>query len=89
MVQSDFFGRTFWFGKDNQLKSAPTNIDNTVDYNSFDYVCDWTDWEGVNYYELFDIVSELVGQKVNTVKANAWQNSHQHNALNWLNSMWS
>ena len=71
MVQSDFFGRTFWFGKDNQLKSAPTNIDNTVDYNSFDYVCDWTDWEGVNYYELFDIVSELVGQKVNTVKENA------------------
>jgi len=63
MVQSEYFGRTFWFGKDNQLKSAPTNVDNSVDYNCFDYVCDWTDWEGVSYYELFDIVSELVSQK--------------------------
>ena len=55
MVQSEYFGRTFWFGKDNQLKSAPTNVDNSVDYNSFDYVCDWTDWEGVNYEILFNI----------------------------------
>ena len=28
-----------------------------------DYVSDWTDWEGVSYYELFDIVAELVSQK--------------------------
>ena len=63
MVQSEHFGRTFWFGKDNQLKSAPTFIDNSVDISMTDYVCDWTDWEGVSYYELFDIVSELVTQK--------------------------
>ena len=44
--------------------SVETDRDNSVDYNSFDYVCDWTDWEGVSYYELFDIVSELVTQKV-------------------------
>ena len=63
MVQSEHFGRTFWFGKDNQLKSAPTFIDNSVDISMTDYVCDWTDWEGVSYYELFDIVAELVTQK--------------------------
>ena len=63
MVQSEHFGRTFWFGKDNQLKSAPTFIDNSVDISMTDYVCDWTDWEGVSYYELFDIISELVTQK--------------------------
>ena len=63
MVQSEHFGRTFWFGKDNQLKSAPTFIDNSVDISMTDYVCDWTDWEGVSYYELFDIVAELVSQK--------------------------
>ena len=63
MIQSEYFGRTFWFAKDNQLKSAPTNVDNTVDYNSFDYVSDWTEWEEVNFYELFDIVSALVSQK--------------------------
>ena len=63
MVQSDYFGRTFWFGKDNQLKSAPTFVDNSVDISMTDYVSDWTDWEGVSYYELFDIVAELVTQK--------------------------
>ena len=63
MIQSDYFGRTFWFGKDNQLKSAPTFVDNSVDISMTDYVSDWTDWEGVSYYELFDIVAELVTQK--------------------------
>jgi len=63
MVQSEHFGRTFWFGKNNQLKSAPTFIDNSVDISMTDYVSDWTEWEGVSYYELFDIVAELVTQK--------------------------
>ena len=63
MIQSETFGRTFWFGKDNQLKSAPTFVDNSVDISMTDYVSDWTDWEGVSYYELFDIVAELVTQK--------------------------
>ena len=63
MVQSEYFGRTFWFGKDNQLKSAPTFVDNSVDISMTDYVSEWTDWEGVSYYELFDIVAELVSQK--------------------------
>ena len=63
MIQSEYFGRTFWFGKDNQLKSAPTFVDNSVDISMTDYVSDWEDWEGVNYYELFDIVAELVTQK--------------------------
>ena len=63
MIQSEYFGRTFWFGKDNQLKSPPTFVDNSVDYDCFDYVCDWDDWEGVNYNELFDIIAQLVTQK--------------------------
>ena len=63
MVQSEHFGRTFWFGKNNQLKSAPTFVDNSVDISMTDYVSDWTEWEGVSYYELFDIVAELVTQK--------------------------
>ena len=38
MVQSEFFGRTFWLGKDNQLKSAATFIEGGADYDNFDYV---------------------------------------------------
>jgi hypothetical protein len=63
MVQSEHFGRTFWFGKNNQLKSAPTFVDNSVDISNWDYVSNWDDWQGVSYYELFNIVSELVTQK--------------------------
>ena len=73
MVQSEYFGRTFWFGKDNQLKSAPTFVDNSVDISMTDYVSDWTDWEGVSYYELFDIVAELVTQKEARL---AWLNNN-------------
>tara|TARA_B100001996_G_scaffold211570_1_gene162383 strand:- start:39 stop:248 length:210 start_codon:yes stop_codon:yes gene_type:complete len=63
MVQSEFFGRTFWFGKNNQLKSAPTFVDNSVDYSNWDYVSNWEDWQGVDANELSSIVSELVTQK--------------------------
>ena len=63
MIQSEYFGRTFWLSKDNYVKSAPTFVDNSVDISMTDYVSDWTDWEGVSYYELFDIVAELVSQK--------------------------
>ena len=55
MIQSEAFGRTFWLDGDDNFKTAPTNIDSTVDYNSFDYVCDWTDWDGVNINELLNI----------------------------------
>ena len=63
MVQSEHFGRTFWFGKNNQLKSAPTFIDNSVDISMTDYVSDWTDWEGVDIDLLFKIHKTCIFNK--------------------------
>ena len=64
MIQSEAFGRTFWLDGDDNFKSAPTNIDSTVDYNSFDYVCDWTDWDGVNVDLLLTIYRQLLTTKI-------------------------
>ena len=63
MYSSETFGRLFWVDDNFDFKSCPQNVDGTGDFDCEDYVSDWTDWEGVSYYELFDIVAALVSQK--------------------------
>jgi len=55
MYSSDAFGRIFWIDEDLEFKSCPLNVDNTGDFDAWDYVSEWTDWEGVNYEILFNI----------------------------------
>ena len=64
MIQSEAFGRTFWLDGEDNFKSAPTNVDSTVDYDSFDYVSDWTDWDGVNVDLLLAIYRQLLTTKI-------------------------
>ena len=65
MIQSEVLGRTFWLDANNNFKSAPTYIDNTVAYEQRDYVSEWTDWSDVNMHELFSIHHELVLARTN------------------------
>lgn len=60
MINSEYFGMTFWLDDDNQLMYCPTLINNKPDKSCSGYVCDWDDWEGVNYTKLFDIIAQLV-----------------------------
>ena len=56
MYKSETFGRIFWCEGDNfDFKSCPQNVDGTGDFDTWDYVSEWTDWEGVNINLLFDI----------------------------------
>ena len=55
MYQSEFYGRHFWVDDEDNLKSAPSYIDGTADFDCDDYVSDWTEWEGVNFDLLFNI----------------------------------
>ena len=55
MFKSNTFGRIFWVDDKNNLKSCPLKVDNTGDFEQEDYVCDWTDWEGVDMNLLFHI----------------------------------
>tara|TARA_B100000427_G_scaffold182347_1_gene151575 strand:- start:334 stop:552 length:219 start_codon:yes stop_codon:yes gene_type:complete len=64
MIQSETFGRTFWLDLHNNFKSAPTFTNNNVDYNNRDYVSEWTEWEGVDVNELFEIHRQLVTNAV-------------------------
>ena len=60
MIQSETFGRTFWLDANDNFKSAPTFVNNNVDYVQRDYVSDWTDWEGVDVNNLLEIYRELL-----------------------------
>ena len=55
MFKSESFGRIFWVDDNDDFKSCPQNIDGTGDFDQWDYVSEWTDWEGVNYETLFII----------------------------------
>ena len=55
MYRSETFGRIFWVDDNNDFKSCPQNIDGTGDFDAWDYVSEWTDWEGVDMSLLFQI----------------------------------
>ena len=55
MYSSETFGRLFWVDDENDFKSCPLNVDGTGDFDQWDYVSEWTDWEGVNMETLFNI----------------------------------
>ena len=55
MYSSETFGRLFWVDDDYEFKSCPQNIDGTGDFDQWDYVSEWTDWEGVDMNELLAI----------------------------------
>ena len=48
MYKSETFGRIFWVDDDYEFKSCPLNVDETGDFDCWDYVSEWTDWEGVD-----------------------------------------
>ena len=48
MYSSETFGRLFWVDDDYEFKSCPQNIDGTGDFDQWDYVSEWTDWDGVD-----------------------------------------
>ena len=55
MYYSNEFGRIFWVDDNMDFKSCPQNIDETGDFDNWDYVSEWTDWEGVDMSLLFQI----------------------------------
>ena len=55
MYASETFGRMFWVDDDFEFKSCPLNVDGTGDFDTWDYVSEWTDWEGVDYNLLLGI----------------------------------
>jgi ABC-type uncharacterized transport system involved in gliding motility auxiliary subunit len=59
MIHSVGFGRVFWLDDEDQLLSAPWRKDGTVEEDNWDYVSEWTDWEGVNMEALLQIHSRL------------------------------
>ena len=67
MLLSETFGRFFWIDDELEFRSCGAFQDGTGDFDNSDYVSEWCDWEGVDYNKLFEIYSQLVTHKINTV----------------------
>ena len=63
MFKSQSFGRIFWVDDNDDFKSCPQNIDGTGDFDQWDYVSEWTDWEGVDMDLLFSIHATCLSLK--------------------------
>ena len=64
MFKSQSFGRIFWVDENDDFKSCPKNVDGTGDFDHWDYVSEWSDWEGVNYETLFNILQSCLINKL-------------------------
>ena len=65
MYKSQTFGRIFWVDDNYEFKSCPLCVDETGDFDSTDYVSEWTDWEGVDMNKLFNIHKFCIINKIN------------------------
>ena len=65
MYSSETFGRWFWLDDNYEFKSCPLNVDGTGDFDCEDYVSEWTDWDDVDYNELFNIHKFCILNKIN------------------------
>ena len=64
MINSEDFGMTFWLDDDNEFCYCPTFNDNTPDKDNWGYVTEWTDFDGIDFNQLFAIHRELVIRRV-------------------------
>ena len=64
MYNSDKFGMTFWIDINNDFCYCPTFIDNKPDKDQWGYVSEWTDFDGIDFNQLFVIHRELVIRRV-------------------------
>ena len=55
MFKSEHFGRTFWLDDNNEFRSCPLKVNNTVHFEQTDYVSEWTDLEGLELGKLLNI----------------------------------
>ena len=55
MYLSEDFGRAFWIDNDNEFRSCPLKVNNTVHFEQTDYVSEWTDLEGLELGKLLNI----------------------------------
>ena len=70
MIHSLYFGRAFWLDENNDICSAPLINDGDVDIERMDYLADWVDMEGVSMFELMDIISTLITEKIDRYSEN-------------------
>ena len=78
MLHSMQFGRAFWLDDDNEFCSCPWFKDGTVEEENWDYVSEWTDWEGVNFSTLFEIHRRLTTDKHNETLEDYRKNCELH-----------
>ena len=65
MFLSNKLGRHFWVDDEYELRSCPSFVDNTGDFDNADYVSDWDDYNDVDVSYLLNIYKSEILNKIN------------------------
>ncbi len=65
MFLSNKLGRHFWVDDEYELRSCPSFVDNTGDFDNADYVSDWDDYTDVDVSYLLNIYKSEIHNKLN------------------------
>ena len=65
MFLSNKLGRHFWVDDEYELRSCPSFVDNTGDFDNADYVSDWDDYTDVDVSYLLNIYNYEIHNKLN------------------------
>tara|TARA_B100000287_G_scaffold274534_1_gene258532 strand:+ start:306 stop:536 length:231 start_codon:yes stop_codon:yes gene_type:complete len=65
MFLSNKLGRHFWVDDEYELRSCPSFVDNTGDFDNADYVSDWDDYNDVDVSYLLNIYKSEIHNKLN------------------------
>ena len=65
MYQSETFGRHFWVDDEYELRSCPSFVDGTGDFDNLDYVSEWDDFTEVDTPLLLNIYKTEIFNKIN------------------------
>ena len=66
MFLSEHFGRAFWIDNDNEFRSCPLKVNNTVHFEQTDYVSEWTDLEGLELGKLLNIHKIVLHNRIHS-----------------------
>ena len=65
MFLSNKLGRHFWVDDEYELRSCPSFVDNTADFDNADYVSEWVEFEDVDVSYLLNIYKSEIHNKLN------------------------
>ena len=83
MYLSEHFGRAFWVDPQNEFRSCPLKVNNTVHFEQTDYVSEWTDLEGLELDKLLNI------HRIELINKIEYEGKYDYNDFNYTEELYN